>query len=144
MGWEIDQIDVKAAFLHTLLPKSEFIWICLPRVPGCNDCVNILRILKSLYGLSQAPKRLYQCFAKELTELVSNRSTASDCLFIRCDSETVFIVVYVGDLLVIGYATAVKEAKKQLHRVFTVTDLGLGNYFLGISVFRKVNRIFLS
>lgn len=54
------------------------------------------------------------------------RSKCSDFLFIYTSiSDTVFIIVYVDDLLLCGPATAVLGVKNKLKQMFKVTDLGL-------------------
>ena len=50
--WEIDHIDVKTAFLNSLL--NEIIYITQPEGFEFGDCVCHLR--KALYGLKQAPR----------------------------------------------------------------------------------------
>ena len=143
-GWEIHQVDVKEAFLHATLPKTDKICIKLPNVKGFANSRKIVRLVRSLYGLRQAPKLWYQFFAREICKLGFRRSSVSDCLFIRSDPTPVFVIVYVDDLLIIGSDSEVTKVKSELKEIFTVTDLGLCSYFFGISIIRKPDGIFLS
>ena len=73
------------------------------------------------------------------------KSTATDCLFSRVQkTETVHLLVYVDDLLIVGTLNAVSRGKRELAMKFTTTDLGVCRHFLGIKVDRRPNGIFLS
>ena len=54
--WKIDHMDVKTAFLNSLL--NEIIYMTQPEGFEFGDCVCHLR--KALYGLKQAPQVWYQ------------------------------------------------------------------------------------
>ena len=117
-SWSIDQLDVKGAFLHAALPKSENIWLRLPKIDGVPPASGqIVSLKKPLYGLRQAPKLWYQHFSNnsELPKLGYRRSKSSDCLFIADGkSGPGYIVIYVDDLLFIGDLQTVKEVKQSL------------------------------
>ena len=71
----IEQLDVKGAFLHAALPKSEDIWVRLPKIDGVPSASGqIVSFKKSFYGLGQASKLWYQHFSNELCG-----STGSGC-----------------------------------------------------------------
>lgn len=68
MGWTVDQVDVKGAFLHAKLPKP--ILIRLPTIPGLSEISGkIVQLVKSLYGLREAPKRFYEHLAKAIRNI---------------------------------------------------------------------------
>lgn len=145
LGWTIQLVDVKGAFLHASLPKEERIFIKLPNVKGVETASGqVVELVKSLYGLRQAPKLWYAFFAKQIFRIGFRRSLVSDCLFIREGPNPVYIIAYVDDLLVFGPDSAVADVKSELVKLFTVTDLGECNHFLGIKVERKQNGVFLS
>jgi len=60
-NWEIEQMDVKTAFLHPAL--NEEVFMAIPEgyseyshMPSPNSTFPVLRLLKALYGLKQAPR----------------------------------------------------------------------------------------
>ena len=55
--------------------------------------------------------------------------------FLQHDGSILLIVLYVDDLLMTGNLTsAIDLAKLALHNRFSMTDLGLLHYFLGLEV----------
>lgn len=81
-NWCIHQVDIKAAFLHTSLPNSKFIYVRLPKFEGIKS-TNEEKILlqKSLYGLRQAPNLWYEHFSKTIPLIGFRRSRFSYCFF---------------------------------------------------------------
>jgi len=56
-----------------------------------------------------------------------------------------FILVYVDDLLITGdNVHSITEIKAKLHEAFTIKDLGLARYFLGIEIGRSSTGTFLN
>jgi len=56
-----------------------------------------------------------------------------------------FVLVYVDDLLVTGNdVQSIKHIKTKLHEAFTIKDLGLARYFLGIEIARSNIGTFLN
>ena len=59
--------------------------------------------------------------------------------------ELVYLVVYVDDLLITGNNDDyIVSIKRELKKVFDMTDLGLLHYYLGIEVHQKPKNIFIS
>ena len=56
--------------------------------------------------------------------------------------QTVYILVYVDDILVVGDGEAIQGVNRRLSILFTVTDLGSCKQFLGFKIERIVNRLF--
>lgn len=145
MGWDIEQVDVKGAFLHATLPKDERVFILLPKIKGISSANGqLVELIKSLYGLRQAPKLWYQHFAKAIARFGYKRSNTNECLFVGPESVRAFIIVYVDDLLLVGPKKIVAELKTKLKELFEITDLGRCSYFLGIKVDYLPRGIFLS
>jgi len=56
-----------------------------------------------------------------------------------------FILVYVDDLLITGDdVSSITQIKAKLHEAFTIKDLGLARYFLGIEIARSSTGTFLN
>ncbi|CAH9140526.1 unnamed protein product [Cuscuta epithymum] len=139
--WELHQMDVDNAFLHGDL--HEEVYMHLP--PGYSSSTpgKVCRLLRSLYGLRQAPR----CWFSKLTSFLRAygfcQSHADYSLFtLRRDSHILCVLVYVDDLLITGNDHGmIIEFKSYLARSFPVKDLGLMKYFLGIEVARNPTDI---
>jgi hypothetical protein len=100
---------------------------------------------KSLYGLKQAPRTWYSRFATYLTTLGFIEVKSDISLFIfRCGSDTVYLLLYVDDIILIASSTELlRRTISALQREFTMKDLVPLHHFLGITVERRPNGLFL-
>lgn len=116
-GWDIQQMDVKNAFLHGDLEEDVYIKLPLgysaqgTRIQVLSEgesyspapTIQVCKLHKSLYGLKQAPR---QWFSKLSTTLQGHQFVQSKndySLFIKRQSDTITIIlVYVDDLLIAG------------------------------------------
>jgi hypothetical protein len=143
-NWPIQQLDVKNAFLHGTL--SETVFCCQSTVfvdPAHPDLV--CRLRKSLYGLKQAPGAWYNQFATYLTTLGSIEAKSNTSLFIfRRGSDTIYLLLYVDDIiLTTSSPELLRRTISTLQREFTMKDLGPLHHFLGITVERRPDGLFL-
>ena len=79
---EIEQLDVKTAFLHGDL--EEEIYMEQPegfQVPGKEHLV--CRLTKSLYGLKQAPRQWYKKFDSFMAEHNFKKTMSDHCVFMK-------------------------------------------------------------
>ncbi|RDY09065.1 hypothetical protein CR513_06625, partial [Mucuna pruriens] len=79
---EVEQMDVKTAFLHGDL--EEEIYMKQPdgfQISGKEDYV--CRLKKSLYGLKQAPRQWYKKFESVMCEQGYKKTTSDHCVFVR-------------------------------------------------------------
>lgn len=143
---DIHQIDVKGAFLHAQLPDGEEIFMRLPKIPGLDSVSGkLVRLIKSLYGLRQAPRLWYQCFAEAVLGLGFKRAESSFCLFVKeTPTGAIYVIVYVDDILIIGKPDGIRETKDEFKKLFTVTDLGVCHYFLGMKLDYSTDGLLLS
>lgn len=115
-GFYVEKLDIKGAFIHAQLPKTDIIWVRLPKIPDepiADSCLS--GIFNYLYGLLQAPKLWYEHMSKVLSHAGFRRSHYSDFLFIGgANSNPVYIVAYVDNSLFIGAHLDVKSAKKKI------------------------------
>ena len=98
----------------------------------------VCHLRKALYGLKQAPRAWNTRLKQELESMGFTASEADPGLFIgHFKSGTVYLLVYVDDILVAGKSAAdIQHVKDRLTKVFKVRDLGEAKYFLGMSLDR--------
>ena len=145
---EIEQLDVKTAFLHGNL--NEEIYMAQPEgfeVKGKEQLV--CRLKKSLYGLKQAPRQWYLKFDSFMLSHEYKRAAADHCVYIRYFSESSFIVLllYVDDMLIVGKdVSLINKLKSDLFKSFDMKDLGPTKQMLGMKIERdrKARRLWLS
>jgi hypothetical protein len=135
---------VKNAFLHDTL--FETVFCCQPTGfadPAHPDLVCCLR--KSLYGLKQAPRAWYSRFATYLTTLGFIEAKSDTSVFIfRRDLDTVYLLLYVDDIILTASSTELLRCTIfALQREFAMKDLRPLHHFLGITVERRPNGLFL-
>jgi hypothetical protein len=142
--WPIQQLDVKNAFLHGTL--TETVYCCQPTGfadPAQPDLV--CRLRKSLYGLKQAPRAWYSRFASFLLSLGFAEAKSDTSLFVyRRGSDTVYLLLYVDDIILTASSTEILHRTiSALRREFAMKDLGPLHHFLGITVERRPDGLFL-
>lgn len=105
LSWYTCSCDFSNAFVQAML--KEPIWIHLPRgfSTGTKGPKKVLRLIKSLYGISEAPKLWQEFLAKALTgpELGFTRSPIDRCVFYKKDQ---MLVAFVDDIL---YSSRTKQ-----------------------------------
>ncbi|KAK9065244.1 hypothetical protein SSX86_016627 [Deinandra increscens subsp. villosa] len=143
--WDISQLDVKNAFLHGSLSETVFMHQPMGfRHPQFPD--HVCRLKKSLYGLKQAPRAWYQRFTDYVSTIGFHHSLCDHSLFIfRQGSQVAYILLYVDDIILITSSSTLKaQIMGHLSREFAMKDLGALSYFLGVSVTRKADTLFLN
>ncbi|KAG8492474.1 hypothetical protein CXB51_009570 [Gossypium anomalum] len=98
---ELEQLDVKTAFLHGELEKD--IYMQQPEgfiVSEKEDYVCLLR--KSLNGLKQSPRQWYKRFDSFMTSHDFKRSSLDSCVYFKknSDGSFVYLLLYVDDMLI--------------------------------------------
>ncbi|KAD3640773.1 hypothetical protein E3N88_29996 [Mikania micrantha] len=143
-SWAIHQLDVNNAFLHGDL--NEEIYMKIPQGFEKGKENKVCRLKKSLYGLKQASRNWYQKFTSALLDVGFKQSKADHSLFIFKDRD-VFLaaLIYVDDVIIVGNDTKrIEETKGFLNDRFSIKDLGVLKYFLGIKVARTREGLVLS
>ena len=99
-----------------------------------NNKVYLLK--KSLYELKQAFRQWHSKLLENLKFLGFYQSKNDYSLFIkRNQNQIIIVVVYVDEILVTGSDLhEINRLKKHLDTIFTIKDLGILHYFLGIEV----------
>ncbi|KAL9224910.1 hypothetical protein vseg_000891 [Gypsophila vaccaria] len=141
--WELHQMDVRNAFLHSDL--SEDVYMRMP--PGFSRGVKgkVCRLRKSLYGLKQAPRCWYAKLHAALCSYGFIMSASDNSLFtFRKNGVALHILVYVDDLVIAGNdSSAISNFKSYLSTCFFMKDLGKLKYFLGLEVAHSSRGLFV-
>jgi hypothetical protein len=142
---DIDQMDVKTAFLNGLIIKDVFLLI--PDGYECDDQTRkckVLKLNKALYGLKISPRRWYERFRERLIKMGFSVYPFNSCIFIWKKGNTIVIIIlYVDDILILGNnRDKINETKRKLNEEFEMTDLGSPSKFLGITITRdRKNKV---
>ena len=132
LDWEIEQMDVKTAFLHGKLAETVYV----EQPTGYTRAGGVCQLQKALYGLKQAPRVWYRTLAEFLLELGFQKCVYDGALFVN-ETTGIRVAVYVDDLLILGPAVeAIRALKDQLQHRFRMTDLGPVCDYLGMTVTR--------
>ncbi|WVZ62807.1 hypothetical protein U9M48_012509 [Paspalum notatum var. saurae] len=143
--WPIHQLDVKNAFLHGHMDDTVY----CQQPPGFVDPSapdHVCLLQKSLYGLKQAPRAWYQWFATYIRCLGFVPAVSDTSLFVYKEGTgTAYLLLYVDDIvLTASSSTLLQTIMGCLPSEFAVTNLGTLHHFLGISVTRSSDGLFLS
>ena len=141
-GWEVHHMDVKSAFLNGDL--NEEVYVSQP--PGFvakSHEQGVYRLHKALYGLWQAPRAWNTKLDASLASLGFSRSVSEHDVYSRGTTNTLPIVgIYVDDLVITGAEPKeVQRFKGEMHRLFSMSDLGLLRYYLRLDVNQEGGRI---
>ncbi|KAL0333974.1 UNVERIFIED_CONTAM: Retrovirus-related Pol polyprotein from transposon RE1 [Sesamum angustifolium] len=92
-----------------------------------------------LYGLKQAPRQWNVEFTSKIEAFGFLQSQHDKCLFTKSSySGLTVLLVYVDDILIAGESEAsVEEVKAYLIKFFTIKDLGIAKYYLGLKLARS-------
>lgn len=142
-SWPIHQLDVNNVFLQGNL--KEDIPMRLPP-ESSQHSIYICKLKKVIYGLRQAPTGWYIELTTYLTSIgfVKSKSNLYLLILHNC-SVTIYILIYVDDIII---TTSIQESDRSvitsLSLRFSLKDIGLLHYFLGIEVIYTPTAIFLS
>ena len=145
---EVEQMDVKTAFLHGDL--DEEIYMEQPEgfeVKGKENYV--CKLKKSLYGLKQAPRQWYRKFGSFMSQQGFKKTSSDHCVFVQkfSDGDFIIVLLYVDDMLVVGHNTCrIQKLKQELSKSFAMKDLGPARQILGMQIVRdrKAKKLVLS
>ncbi|KAL1189498.1 Retrovirus-related Pol polyprotein from transposon TNT 1-94 [Cardamine amara subsp. amara] len=136
--YELEQLDVKTAFLHGEL--DEKIYMEIPE--GFEDQFKTGKVCllnKSLYGLNQAPRKWNKKFDIYMLEIGFERSPRDSCAYIKSmeDGSKVYLLIYVDDMLVAARdMKVISKLKQKLSEKFEMKDLGAAKKILGMEIVR--------
>ncbi|MGH3053429.1 MAG: reverse transcriptase domain-containing protein [Gaiellaceae bacterium] len=134
LGWYMCAVDYSNAFVQAIL--NEAVWVHLPRgfaspIPGAKYC---LRLKKSLYGLSVAPRLWHEHLLKALKAEGFSQSIVDPCFLTKKD---MMIILYVDDQGIAAKSKDLVDAlihNLQTKHGFTLTYESTFAEFLGIKL----------
>lgn len=134
-NWEVQQLDVKNAFLHSFVTEQIF----MAQPPGFVDPNYphyVCQLRKALYGLRQSPRVWYSRFSSFLIQHSFALCQMDTSIFVRHAHQSITILlVYDDDILVISNDTKyIQDLLKTLSTNFDMRHLGSMNHFLGLEV----------
>ena len=138
--WEIQQMDVKTAFLHSSLEEEVY----TEQPHGYQQGTLACKLNKALYGLKQSPRVWYNTLKEFLEGINFQVSQYDQAMFYQ---ENVIITAYVDDLLIFGLdLKLINSITEKLNKRFEMKDMGAAAYFLGIQISRdrKARKLKLS
>ena len=141
--YDIEQIDVKMAFLNG--PLDEEIYIEVREEFDFGEG-NVLMLKKALYTLKQAARAWHQELKRVLQSYGFEVSRADSCLFVfEKNGSRTYLMIYVDDGLIIGHKSDVKDIIQILEKEFDIRKLGEAAYFLAMEILRvSQKKIYLS
>ncbi|XP_035845798.1 uncharacterized mitochondrial protein AtMg00810-like [Helianthus annuus] len=144
-GWSLRQLDVRNAFLNGNLTETVY----MEQPPGFINSQfphHVCRLQKALYGLKQAPRAWFQRLSTFLLNNGFLCSKADTSLFVyKKGASIVYLLVYVDDKIVTGSdPQLIQLFITRLHKEFSVKDLGILGYFLGLEVAYSATGVYLS
>jgi transposase InsO family protein len=136
---ELEQMDVKTAFLHGDL--DEMIYMVQPQGFIDSKMPNHVCLLnRSLYGLKQSPRQWYIRFDNYVSSIGFVRSAFDHCLYFKRNDKNdviVYLLLYVDDMLLVGHKMSdINDIKKALSNEFEMKDLGHARRILGMDIKR--------
>ncbi|CAJ2640143.1 unnamed protein product [Trifolium pratense] len=145
-NWNLQQFDVKNAFLHGEL--EEEIYMDVPHGYREDIAANtVCKLKKALYGLKQSPRAWFGRFTKVMVGLGFKQSQGDHTLFVKHSKSggVTVLLVYVDDIIVTGDDEEEQQMLSQhLAKEFEIKTLGKLKYFLGIEVAHSKKGIFIS
>nr|GEW44497.1 putative ribonuclease H-like domain-containing protein [Tanacetum cinerariifolium] len=145
MGFMVYQMDVKSDFVYGEI--KEEVYVCQPLGFEDHDHPDkVYKVVKSLYGLHQAPRSWYETLAKYLLGNGFHRGTIDQTLFIKRKNGDIFLIqVYVDDII---FGSTKKELCIKLEKLmkdkFQMSSMGELTFFLELQVKQRDDGIFIS
>jgi hypothetical protein len=142
MGWT--PYGCEMCILNGDLTETVFVQQPLGFVLGSGD--KVLKLKKALYGLRQAPRAWNAKLDKELIALGFVKSKLELVVYRRSSKNSFLLMgVYVDDLIISGpNVSDIKQFKSEMKKKFSMSDLSLLSYYLGIEVKQGDGGITLS
>ncbi|CAI7812541.1 unnamed protein product, partial [Closterium sp. NIES-54] len=140
---KLRQIDVANAFLYA--PVDAEIFVELPH--GTHGNPNqVCQLLKSLYGIKQAPRLWQQHLHTRLTRIGFRQLPHDQGMYrLTKGADYILLIVYVDDLLYIGSTDdVITWFEGELQKDLTLTVSSTVTQYLGLNIREEENAIYLN
>nr|GEX70530.1 putative ribonuclease H-like domain-containing protein [Tanacetum cinerariifolium] len=134
-GFMVYQMDVKSAFLYGNI--EEEVYVCQPSgFKDPNHPNKVHKVVKSLYGLHQAPRAWYETLANYLLENGFQRGKIDQTLFIKKQKGDILLVQNNVEDIIFGVTNKdlCKSFEKLMKDKFQMSFMGELAFFLGLQV----------
>ncbi|KAJ0844964.1 putative RNA-directed DNA polymerase [Helianthus annuus] len=135
---ELEQLDIKTAFLHGNL--EEKIYMKQPQGFEDTDKPDQVCLLKrSLYGLKQSPRQWYLRFDGYMVSKGFKRSEYDTCVYYKeyDTQEFIYLLLYVDDMLLACKDKGqISATKRMLMAEFNMKELGEAKKIMGMEIHR--------
>jgi hypothetical protein len=152
LDYELDAMDVKTAFLNAVL--EEEVYITMPRgiqwdgkkfvvtgdfTPKKNP--QVFRLIKSLYGIKQAPHDWNEEINRSILSLGYTRCASDSCMYVKRSrtGKSILLPLFVDDMFPAYHRddrTEWEADKKALMAKYDMKDLGEAKLILGMRITR--------
>lgn len=139
--YDIQQVDIKTAFLYGLLAENEEIY--MEQIPGLDDAtfpndLYVWRLQRGLYGMKQAGRVWNKEMNRKMVSWGFSRLPADACVYVRRKGDDfVWAGVHVDDFVnIANRKTANEDLKRDMRTAWTISDLGEVGFCLGINIRR--------
>lgn len=134
---DIDQMDVKTAFLYGLI--DQLIYVKMPKGTEMKANKNMVcKLLKALYSLKQLPRLWYKRLSTFLLEKLGLRRTHADhSIFItKAGLNGPIVSTFVDDIKIMGTKGSglIGRVKAKLTVAFSMVNMGPISFYLGLKV----------
>lgn len=126
-GWPLRQVDFDAAYLNGRL--KETIYARCP--PGVSKVGQIIRFLKTIYGLKQSGREWYEVLITWLKLQGLTQAAFDPCVFY---STNLIMGIYVDDVLLTGLTAEMSTFIRAVSDRFKFKDLGRPKLLLGLEL----------
>ncbi|CAI7733856.1 unnamed protein product [Closterium sp. NIES-53] len=140
---KLRQIDVANAFLYA--PVNAEIFVELPHGTHGNHN-QVCQLLKSLYGIKQAPQLWQQHLHTRLTRIGFRQLPHDQGMYrLTKGADYILLIVYVDDLLYIGSTDdVITWFEGELQKDLTLTISSTVTQYLGLNIREEENAIYLN
>jgi hypothetical protein len=141
--YRVYQSDVNSAYLNSFIDAVIF----MQQAAGYEDKDHpdwVCKLNKGIYGLKQAGWLWYAMYSDFLLEIGFIKLKGDPCIYLRRTDEGLVIVgVYVDDTIKAGDDRAIERFNRELNNRFSVKELGLAEYIVGIQLTQSETGISL-
>ena len=135
--WDLRQVDVKTAFLNSVLTEPKY----MRQPPGYKQAGRenwLMKLCKAIYGMPEASREWNHTADAALVSMGYRRCTADSCLYLLFVNGVLvgMVYVHVNDFLASGPGSR-DTFVAQLCKWFEVSDLGQASWILGMAVVRN-------